>query len=73
VPGPRETRFLCGRRVEVLYPVVPITDGLGLGVAVFSYDGLLHVGLNADARLVPDLEKLEEGIAEAFAALVASA
>jgi diacylglycerol O-acyltransferase len=73
VPGPRETRWLCGNRVEALYPIVPIVDGIGLGLAVFSYDGFLHVGLNADARLVPDLEKLEQGILEAFGALVASA
>jgi WS/DGAT/MGAT family acyltransferase len=69
VPGPRETRWLCGRRVEALYPIVPITDGIGLGLAVFSYDGWLHVGLNADPALVPDLEKLGQGIEEAFAAL----
>jgi WS/DGAT/MGAT family acyltransferase len=69
VPGPRETRWLGGHRVEALYPIVPIVDGIGLGLAVFSYDGWLHVGLNADAALVPDLEKLEQGIAEAFAEL----
>jgi len=70
VPGPRETRFLCGARVEALYPVVPVTDGLGLGIGVFSYDGWLHVGLNADAEAVPDLEKLRAGIESAFAALL---
>ena len=72
VPGPRETRWLCKRKVEALYPIVPIVDGIGLGLAVFSYDGWLHVGLNADAGLLPDLEKLEQGILEAFAELVAS-
>lgn len=69
VPGPRETRWLRGHRVEALYPIVPIVDGIGLGLAVFSYDGWLQVGLNADAGLVPDLEKLEQGILEAFAEL----
>ena len=73
VPGPRETRWLCGAKVEELRPLVPIADGLGLGLAVFSYDGWLHVGLAADADLVPDLEKLEGGLEEAFAALLASA
>jgi WS/DGAT/MGAT family acyltransferase len=72
VPGPRETRWLCGRRVEDLRPIVPIVDGIGLGLAVFSYDDWLHVGLNADATLLPDLEKLEHGIAEAFAELASS-
>ena len=73
VPGPRETRWLCGKRVEALYPIVPIVDGIGLGLAVFSYDGFLHIGLNADAALVPDLEKLEHGILEAFGELLAGA
>jgi WS/DGAT/MGAT family acyltransferase len=69
VPGPRETRWLCGRRVESLTGIVPIVDGMGLGLAVLSYDGWLHVGLNADTGLVPDLEKLEQGVREAFAEL----
>jgi len=73
VPGPRETRWLCGSRVGELYGIVPIVDGMGLGLAVLSYDGWLHVGLNADAALVPDVEKLEQGIREAFAELAASA
>jgi len=69
VPGPRETRWLCGRQVEALFPIVPIVDGIGLGIAVFSYDGWLHVGLNADAELIPDLDKLAAGIETAFARL----
>ena len=60
VPGPRETRYLCGSKVAAIHPIVPIADGLGLGLAVFSYDGTLHVGLNAAADLVPDLEKLRQ-------------
>jgi hypothetical protein len=31
------------------------------------------VGLNADAERVPDLEKLERGLEEAFSALLGSA
>jgi len=66
VPGPREPRFLCGRPVQAIYPIVPITDGLGLGLAVLSYHDALYVGLNADPALVPDLEKLGLGIELAF-------
>jgi diacylglycerol O-acyltransferase len=72
VPGPRETRWLCGARAFELRPLVPIADGLGLGLAVFSYDDWLHIGLAADADLVPDLEKLERGLEEAFASLLGS-
>jgi diacylglycerol O-acyltransferase / wax synthase len=73
VPGPKQTRWLCGQRVLELRPLVPLADGLGLGLAVFSYDGWLHVGLSADAELVPDLEKLERELEAAFAALLGSA
>jgi WS/DGAT/MGAT family acyltransferase len=73
VPGPRETRWLGDARVEALHPLVPIAGGIGLGVAVFSYDGWLHVGLNADARRLPDLDKLRRGIEDAFQALAAGA
>ncbi len=73
VPGPREPRTLCERPLVALYPIVPIADGLGLGLAVFSYAGTLYVGLNAAADLVPDLDKLRLGIEESFAALLASA
>jgi WS/DGAT/MGAT family acyltransferase len=72
VPGPRETRWLCGAQVEQLRPIVPIADGIGLGLAVFSYAGWLHVGLNADADLVPDLGKLRLGVEEAYAELLAA-
>ncbi len=72
VRGPDRTRFLGPHRVAALYPIVPIIDGIGLGLAVFSYDGWLHVGLNADPDLVPDLEKLRQCIEEAFSHLVAS-
>jgi len=73
VPGPRQTRWLCGARALELRPLVPLADGLGLGLAVFSYDGWLHVGLAADADRVPDLEKLERELEAAFASLLGSA
>jgi hypothetical protein len=69
VRGPSERRWLAGRRVEALYPIVPISDGLGLGMAVLSYAGTIHVGLNGDADRVPDLGKLRSGLEESFARL----
>jgi WS/DGAT/MGAT family acyltransferase len=73
VPGPRETRWLCGVRVDGLRPIVPIVDGIGLGIAIFSYAGWLEIGINADAASVPDPEKLQRGIEAAFASLEAAA
>ena len=49
-----------------IYPVVPLLDGLGLGIALFSYDGKLCWGFNADYDLVPDLDQFVVFVREAF-------
>jgi diacylglycerol O-acyltransferase len=49
-----------------IYPVVPLLDGLGLGIALFSYDGKLCWGVNADWDLVPDLDRFVTCVEEAF-------
>lgn len=72
VHGPAQPRTLAGRPVEAIYPIVPIADRLGLGLAVLSYAGSLCVGVNADPDRVPDLPKLCAGLEEAMALLRAS-
>ena len=47
-------------------PLVPIFAGHSVGIAVVSYDGRLTFGVNADRVGVPDLEVLEQGLAESF-------
>jgi len=69
VPGPREQLSIAGHPVRAIHAIAPITDGMGLSVAIFSYRGWLHLTLYADADLVPDLDKLRAAIEEAFAAL----
>jgi diacylglycerol O-acyltransferase len=58
VPGPQLPLYLLGSRMREIFPVVPLLDGLGLGIALFSYDGKLCWGFNADWDLVPDLDLL---------------
>ena len=69
VPGPQVPLFLFGSRMLESYPVVPLLDGLGLGIALFSYDGKLCWGVNADWDLVPDLERFVACLEESFAEL----
>ena len=45
VPGPQFPLYVLGRRLEVLYPVVPLAQRQALGIAVMSYDGHLGFGL----------------------------
>jgi WS/DGAT/MGAT family acyltransferase len=66
VPGPQVPLYLLGSRMVEAYPVVPLLDGLGLGIALFSYDGRLCWGFNADYDLVPDLDSFVVFVREAF-------
>ena len=56
VPGPQFPLYLLGRRLQVLYPVVPLAQRQALGIAVMSYDGHLGFGLLADYDALPDLD-----------------
>jgi WS/DGAT/MGAT family acyltransferase len=65
VPGPQLPLYLLGSRMIESYPVVPLLDGLGLGIALFSYDGKLCWGFDADYDLVPDLDPFVAFVSEA--------
>jgi diacylglycerol O-acyltransferase len=51
VPGPQLPLYLLGRRLQAIYPLVPLAANTALGIAVISYDGGMGFGLNADATL----------------------
>ena len=55
--------YMLGARLLEVYPHVPLVDNLGLGIALMSYDGQMHWGVNADRDLVPDLHDLRRGSA----------
>ncbi len=66
VPGPQFPLYEVGARLLGMYPVVPLMPGSGLGVALFSYEGKLCWGFNADYELVPDLGLLVDDVRVAF-------
>ena len=73
VPGPQFPLYMLDARLLQAYPLVPLFENQALGIALFSYDGQLCWGLNADRDLVPDLHLLADDIAASFAELQASA
>ena len=73
VPGPQFPLYLLGRRLEVLYPVVPLAQRQALGIAVMSYDGHLGFGLLGDYDALPGLEKLALDLEWAIGALARAA
>ncbi|HUA74141.1 MAG TPA: wax ester/triacylglycerol synthase family O-acyltransferase [Solirubrobacteraceae bacterium] len=58
VPGPQFPLYVLGRRLRVLYPVVPLAQRQALGIAVMSYDGHLGFGLLGDFDALPELEAI---------------
>ena len=62
VPGPRIPLYQAGAKVEAMYPIGPVHEMCGLNVTLFSYSDMIYVGLNADRRLVPDVEAIGDAI-----------
>ncbi|MCP5056162.1 MAG: wax ester/triacylglycerol synthase family O-acyltransferase [bacterium] len=57
VPGPQVPLYMMGAPMNEIFPQVPLVDRTGLGIALFSYDGKLCWGFNADYEVVPDLSR----------------
>jgi len=66
VPGPQLRLYLVGAPLVEAYPIAPLWRNQAVIVALFSYDGRLFFGLNADAGLMPDLADLRDDLTHAF-------
>jgi len=73
VPGPQLRLYLVGAPLLEAYPIGPLFLNQALIVALFSYDGSLFFGLNADAESLPDLAELRADLERAFDELAALA
>ena len=54
VPGPRESLFCAGARLESMFPVSVVVDGVGLNMTVMSYRDHLDFGIVTDQGQIPD-------------------
>jgi len=66
VPGPPVSLYAQGKRLEVLVPIVPLAQGVGLAFAILSYADSLTIGITLDPALVSEGEKLTAFLEEAF-------
>jgi diacylglycerol O-acyltransferase len=69
VPGPPVELALLDRPLRAVHPMVPLLHGHALTVGAVSYEGRLHVGLGADAEVVPDVVAIARDLESAFDAL----
>ena len=73
VPGPQFPLYLLGAKLAEQYPLVPLWHGHGVGVALFSYNGEISWGFNADYDIMEDLDLFVASIQDEFAALLEAA
>jgi hypothetical protein len=73
VPGPQFPLYLLGAKLLESFPQVPLLQGTGIGVALFSYDGKVCWGFNSDYGMLPDLEDFQAAVKDAFEELCEAA
>jgi diacylglycerol O-acyltransferase / wax synthase len=69
VPGPQMPLYLLGHRMTAWYPYVPIGGEMGVNCAILTYDGHAYFGFTGDAHAAPDLDRMEQFIAQSSAEL----
>jgi WS/DGAT/MGAT family acyltransferase len=69
VVGPPKPLMLAGARLLEVFPMVPITANLTLGIGVLSYAGQLNLTVVADRDSWPDLPVFLEGLDRAWSQL----
>jgi WS/DGAT/MGAT family acyltransferase len=79
VPGPQFPLYMQGAKLLGIYPQVPLLQGMGLGIALMSYDGTICWGFNANPDVVPDVQEFvnlisaaTESVAEAAGVVLSS-
>jgi WS/DGAT/MGAT family acyltransferase len=62
VPGPPIPLYLAGAPLLEIFPIVPLTANISIGVGALSYAGQFNVTVVADRDICPDLEVFGEGV-----------
>ncbi|MEU4264438.1 wax ester/triacylglycerol synthase family O-acyltransferase [Streptomyces argenteolus] len=64
VPLPRSALSLGGCPLRAVYPMAPLARGQSLAVALSTYGGRVQVGLVADGKALPDLDRLSAAVGD---------
>jgi diacylglycerol O-acyltransferase / wax synthase len=72
VPGPPISMYLAGARLLEIFPIVPITANVSIGVGALSYAGQFNITVVADRDLCPDLEVFVAGVRRSLESLEGS-
>ncbi|MCH1867621.1 wax ester/triacylglycerol synthase family O-acyltransferase [Nocardioides sp. CFH 31398] len=69
VPGPKETQYFNGARLDGLYPLSIPIHGMALNITCTSYDGDMGFGVTGCRRTVPRLQRILTHLDDELASL----
>ncbi|MGI9585890.1 MAG: WS/DGAT/MGAT family O-acyltransferase [Acidimicrobiia bacterium] len=72
VPGPQFPLFMAGSQMLSTYPLVPLWESHGVGVAMFSINGRIDIGINMDRTLIEDPAVFGACLQDSFAELTST-
>jgi hypothetical protein len=72
VPGPQFPLYVLGRRMESIFPMVPLARNQALCVGIMSYNGQVNFGLIGDYDAMADLDSFALDLESATEEIVAT-
>ena len=73
VPGPQFPLYVLGRKMESIFPMVPLARRQALCLGIMSYNGQVNFGLIGDYDAMADLESFALDLEAATAETIATA
>lgn len=73
IPGPQFPLYLLGRKLQAIYPMVPLARRQAVCFGIMSYDGEVNFGLIGDYDAVPDLDALAADLEASLRELIEAA
>ena len=73
VPGPPIDLYFAGAKLEAMFPLSIISDGIGLNVTIMSYRDSIDIGITADREQTPEVQTLVDGMESELELLLAAA
>lgn len=70
VPGPPVDLYCAGAKLEAMYPLSIISDGMGLNITVMSYRDSVDIGITADREQTPEVQEIVDYMQEELASLL---
>jgi diacylglycerol O-acyltransferase len=69
VPGPRQTMYWNGARLEGIYPASIVAEGMALNITLVTYDKNVDFGIVACRRTLPQVQRFIDYLEEALVEL----